>query len=244
MIRGFSDAQIQVVKTGPWCQAQGLLCHDLGPDVCPRVSEVTENGYTMEMLHDPPRRLHREWMKNYKILSDFVWCRTPFEDPFNWLAPLYLWADTDYPALRLAISKVFGDREPSGGYARIHGDPTLANTMCRSNGAQVITDPMGRYLYRYEIPERVAVDVGKLLQSAAGWEFVLGMPNAFVPFSDDIKWAVDLLPIDIRRESVLWGAIHIARVKKRAAARNMHSIEDWADKMVSAMGTWIVTGQV
>jgi hypothetical protein len=53
---------------------------------------------------------------------------------------------------------------------RVHGDPTIDNLMLRQKtGELVIIDPLPATPYA---PDLLAVDLGKILQSASGWEAI------------------------------------------------------------------------
>lgn len=225
MLLGFSDATIRILKQGKGSREQGELCRRLGPSVAPVVYDLVEDGYVMELLDQPPARGKYELLSVFARLSHSVWNRpycSKFE-PGGWLE-LLLKDSLDFPWLGEAISVCYPE-EPTAGYTLIHGDPTLANLMVRRSGEKVVSDPMPRMLYRFEIPDRREVDLGKLVQSAAGWEHMLGCPGAL--YEQEYLILNKLTPHD-RRLACLWAAIHLARVARRAPARGEFQIEEWA----------------
>lgn len=232
---GFSDAKLAVIKRGPEeVREQGLLAEYIGPDVCPHIYRYHPDGYEMEVL-EPPAARNTLWLTSvFAKLTTHVWTHGSYRGwNFEWLGPLTTWAEKA-PWLKNAINEVY-PFEPQTGYRLIHGDPTLANLMQRSNGDLVVTDPMPRLEYRKEIPNRVEVDLGKLLQSAMGWERMLGCHNSL--------WQQPELVLniagDLKRETLLWGAIHLARVSLRAPGRGHHKIATWAKHESMALADWV-----
>lgn len=226
MILGFSDAKITILKQGMACREQGELCQLLGPKVCPNVVRISHNGYEMELLEAPrPRRLDLiHIIRN--LLEDHVWGKpTPvlFSGDNGWLRPLIDWS-TGSNWLTQGIVHEYPE-EPSGGFSRIHGDPTLANLMMRGKEF-VIIDPMPRLMYRREIPNRVEVDIGKMFQSAYGWEHHLGESEAPLLQHERL---LGYFSADLARKGILWAAIHIARIARRARVKSLPLTEDWAE---------------
>lgn len=178
----------------------------------------------MEMLE--PLRVHGKVELEYVavVLESEIWTRPTYRDwRFGWLTHLQSWASSYAPWTRAAIDAAYPE-EPPYGYSLIHGDPTLINLMRR--GSQLIlTDPMPRLEYRREIPNRPEVDVGKLIQSAMGWEYILSGNG--LAMQESI--VLNRFP-KLARLGCLWAAIHLARVAVRAPKRGRLDIAGWAEE--------------
>lgn len=222
---GFSEATFRVVKRGQGVREQGQLCMILGATIAPLVHHLLDDGYEMEMLNQPPARSAKELSRVMYLLQTQVWHRPSRAwTEYGWLDPLMQWS-IGSPWLTGAIALMY-PTEPREGYSLIHGDPTLANLMMRENEQLVLADPMPRVAYRMEIPNRREVDLGKLVQSAIGWEHMLGVQDAM----KDDEWLV-LRDLDdsTRPAAILWAAIHLARVARRAPGKGRHRIASWAE---------------
>lgn len=238
---GFSDAKLSVVKRGPEeVVAQGMLADYIGPKVCPYVTRFVADGYEMEILQPPLARDDIALKAVYDLLSHEVWPRRPWRrfylDDRGWLEPLRLWS-MRVSWITPALHEIY-PVEPLDGYCLIHGDPALSNLMQRANHEIVVTDPMPRLPYRTEIPSRREVDLGKLLQSAMGWERMLGESHHTSLFNDpDVL--IRLLNVEDVRPAMLWGAIHLARVGLRARDRKNVRIESWAFGASRSLVEWM-----
>lgn len=235
MILGFSDAKLCITKRGPEeVREQGLLCQYIGEKVCPRVYKILEDGYEMEVLEPPPNRGADMLQNVLDLLAREVWPRRAYNEwNSGWLDRLIVWS-YGAPWLTAPIRLNY-PTEPEDGNCLIHGDPALSNLMCRGKKI-VITDPMPRLGYRSEIPNRKEVDLGKLIQSAAGWERMLGCHDSL---DGEIYLVADQLGDAVmRRLAYLWGAIHLARVGIRARTKGRNKIARWAEdtsRMLGAM---------
>lgn len=218
---GFSDATIRIVKRGQGCREQGVLCRMLGPGVAPMVTELLEDGYEMEILELPHSYTMKMLEYVHQLLRYHVWIHlNPYPDS-GWLDPLLAWSH-DSPWITPLLTRVY-PTEPLDGYSMIHGDPTLANVMLRDS-TMIVTDPMPRTSHRPEIPSRKAVDVGKILQSAAGWESIQGCS---APLRDHGEILDSLGRNSLTNESLLWAAIHTARLERRATKKSDAKVAAW-----------------
>jgi hypothetical protein len=165
---------------------QGKYAVDLGPNVCPAVRHVTENGYTMERcLHvfDYPKPIRElgpateradEVMKKARKILDFhVWGRTykglgaatsRISQAF-WYFNLIPTLNQDLVAWATRVKVNFDGRDCPPTY--VHGDPTLENMLTRKDGSIAIGDPLPP---QPKLPLSWHVDVGKMLQSMIGFE--------------------------------------------------------------------------
>lgn len=241
---GFSDAKLSVVKRGPEeVIAQGLLADYIGPKVCPHVTRFLADGYEMEVLQPPVFRDFTALTKVYDLLKREVWPRRPWTRFYaanlqgGWREALLLWS-LNSGWITQAIHEVY-PTEPADGYCLIHGDPALSNLMRRQDGwSIVLTDPMPRLPYRNEIPARREVDLGKLVQSAMGWERILGEPLEITMWQE-VDTLLRFLPAQDAKPALLWGAIHLARVGWRARSRQNKRIESWAFGASRSLIEWM-----
>lgn len=229
MILGFSDAEIVVAKRGVGVREQGALCEYIGDRVCPKVVRLLDDGYEMELLAPPEYHDNPNQVRNlYFVLDIMVWSKPECLHPNmlrggDWLESLKRWSMANAPWLLAWIERCYPS-EPTSGYSCIHGDPTLANLMMR-HGKCILTDPMPRLAYRREIPNRKEVDHGKIIQSCVGWENMLGCEHAFDNQEDlFLNW---IKPSE-RPLALLWAAIHLARLGRRAPGKGRESIAIWA----------------
>lgn len=232
-ILGFSDAKLTVMKRGGIdVSGQMMLCEQIGPRVCPRIVREHGDGYEMELLEPAKYRGVVQLAEVVQRLRSEVWDRPEWSPPVTyggpndrgWLSHLRHWSK-QAPWLTSAISVVYPVEPLDFGYGLIHGDPALSNLMYRGE-YPVLTDPMPRMAYRAEIPNRREVDMGKLVQSACGWERVLGCDGTTL--WNDPECVLHMLPNEYRVPASLWGAIHLARVAIRALPRGKSKIAEWA----------------
>ena len=156
----------------------------LGSAVCPVVERIVPGGYVMERLEAYPDVVTSRGYVNdvVGLLETHVWNRSSQSAPQTWTAWL---AHFDYvmdridkyaPHLKTRTMHMMQalDLEPCR-KCLTHGDPTLDNMMLRKQGAghwpetPVIIDPLPP---RFEMPEMMAVDVGKIIQSLLGYETI------------------------------------------------------------------------
>ena len=159
---------------------QGLMMKEIGHLAFPRVLEFIENGYVMEQLMpvDWTRVTLLEGLRHTRaLLNCYVWVRPPLYAPepgphhdyVRKLAEQYVPYLVGY--LRWwAEQAVFGEeRRHRVTLNRTHGDPTADNLMRTTGGGFILTDPLPS---SRKMPDVRAVDLGKMLQSAYGYERV------------------------------------------------------------------------
>ncbi len=197
MKRGNSGAQIIFCKDNSVMKISGIglleqayLCDALYP-VTPRILSKTRSvhseAYTMELLQEPLMSSEANYGTLWAIdtlrrvrgmLWYSVWTK-PFSNPPAaelWIKELCAFIieraqPEELDAYGQLIEDLFVAR-PLDKYSMIHGDPTLANTMVRTAplgtiSMLVLCDPIPP---KGKIPPHFTVDLGKLLQSAIGWE--------------------------------------------------------------------------
>lgn len=234
MILGFSDASISVVKRGGLeVSAQADLCIHIGERVCPEIYRIVPGGYEMEMLEPAPRRGVVQLAEVVQRLRSEVWDRPEFvphaRSP-QWLELQRRWCALNAVWLVDSLHRLY-PTEPVDGYCLIHGDPALSNLMVRGEYL-VLTDPMPRLAYRAEIPNLPEVDCGKLVQSACGWERMLGVESSLW---NEPQTLLGMIPEEMRDKAVFWGAVHLARVALRARTKDKQRIADWAASQSQAL---------
>jgi hypothetical protein len=147
-------------------QARWLLDNQ-SPGVVTVIGEW-EGGYAMERLEPPPNPINPKDIIG--ILTSYVWNRPPVVAP-DWstikkygLERAKLYWNEAYTKLETGL-----DRISAYNLTRVlvHGDPTAENVMWRPDEGLVLIDPIPA---RPEAPDLLALDLGKILQSACGYE--------------------------------------------------------------------------
>lgn len=178
---GFTDTVVQrVVAQGVWLRERANVRG------LPRVYQVLDDGYTMHEYRPlPTSRDATSTLKLvYHTLRETLWRSHGTWNPIC----------QDY--FQRYVSKLVARDLPNVGNALLmfiaadflkhctpcdaHGDPTLDNVMIDDLGEIVLIDPIPSY---HGSPELRAVDLGKLLQSAFGYELVK---------YQDVRWAIDI----------------------------------------------------
>ena len=226
---GLSGAEVvainsaTVIKRGGQVEktiAQGRwIMKNTTPDL-PMVFELTSDGYVMERLNDlnctevratdVVRLLRRSiWSRpavtpttpeTLTALRDKVQRNTLRAEVVDRLTPaLY------QPVLSRAVDKAY-EKAVSVKPSLTHGDPTAENVMNRSGYGPVLTDPIEATV---TVPDSPCVDVGKMLQSAYGWETAkYGVPKkTYTP-----KDVYDALGDDeLYAGGQAWAVVHVVR---------------------------------
>lgn len=190
-MRGSSGAVIEVKSTyvrkwapantiGPRILEQGRFLQELQGDGIVRVRKLLDTGaqlgYEMEHLTVPPIDLldMRIVLKRILVsLSDHVWC--DFNDPVqydavahrNRMDPLWEYGGHHSIILQQALERIehlfVSDLVVA---CRTHGDPIMDNVLLRGERV-VLTDPIRA---TPAIPDLRCVDIGRMIQSAVGYE--------------------------------------------------------------------------
>lgn len=175
-----------VVKSGPpgpvrdRVLEQAIFMVQHGSICFPRIKGMTEVGYSMELLD------HIEWTEDRieggifreakDLLEQHVWRQRWHVRLFDALGPSHL----DYVAAKAAIYAPRVAIPLAKWYHALasrlvtcvmhtHGDPTVDNMLQRRDGTLVMIDPIPASGH---MPALLAVDLGKMLQSARGYEQV------------------------------------------------------------------------
>lgn len=222
--RGSSGAVVEstrqgtaVRKTGDdrvvW-QGQWLRVHAC--DALPEVYDLENNGYTMEMLNPLPRRIvdaERLARAMFNRLNTCVWPqqstrRQSFnrKDHVSKVTHLLgqLRGNRDIAAKLLEYEKRIDWSAQIGVTA--HGDPTIDNVMLRGTDI-VIIDPLPSST---AVPDLRCVDLGKILQSIAGFENArYDELNPFHRAGED--WLKDYCGVKEIAAARYWCAVHLLR---------------------------------
>lgn len=204
-------ADDSVIKIGPGTYNQAKYMVHLSCNRTPAIYSSWPDGYAMEKLDEPDLSTTehiRTLLHMAKLaLEKEFWCRAPTQTIgfASWKLELDAWAE-DYPWLQGMVHRLYNFADPMR-ECLIHGDPTLANCMKRDNKL-VFIDPLRP---GGKIPNFAEVDLGKLLQSALGWEHALvsSVPMPWGGMSSELLIGMDELQ---QRRAWFWCAVHCARL--------------------------------
>lgn len=246
-MRGISGATIvdnndgTVTKSGGLIertieQGEWIIAH--GGDVFPRNIEIIDTGYKMEKL---------EFIEYYDVgstfsidtLRQYVWSQDPVVPPTQNTTRLLQekmghtfdkhlshLLDNSVKAKILDDATQAGDGAYALQHCLTHGDPTSENIMVRPGYGMVFIDPIRA---TEVVPDSPAVDVGKVLQSAYGWEDAKYATGVVAYKPSDIK---SVLEDDaLYRVGESWAVVHIMR----AVPYIMRSMPESFDRVVSVL---------
>lgn len=204
---------------------QARLCERLN-GVAPRIYSISVDSYIMERLNDlnPQDGSYFELVDRIrKLLEEHVWNMPVPEVDLKWQIKACHWLHSNAPWIPTSLFSSLHNGPLQ--YSMTHGDPTFANVMIRpATGSLVLIDPAPP---RPGIPWLRYVDVGKLLQSAAGWEHVLE-PVWPKPPIELIDFILSKEPSDEHGLCLFWAAFHCARV---AARTTIPEARSWGTSM-------------
>lgn len=167
-----------VRKSGPRAREQARWLRDHSSRAVVEVFHISavEDWYTMEELQDIPWGyvIHEAILgEQVHLLHDYIWsyhATVPLDleahaAKVDGLTAKYL-SERDAQRFREAREGVQWTRLTR---CLTHGDPTIENVMLRGQEQLVLIDPIPA---TPAVPDLLVVDVGKMLQSAVGWESV------------------------------------------------------------------------
>lgn len=207
-----------------------------GSVVFPQLYGVSNtNGYTMERLQPQPAPLNffgtAYRLFRVRDMLPLVWKWAPLDyiRAVRWQLETENWLTRSAPWLLPDFRRIYARKYCPE--CLIHGDPTLANVMLDDKLNLKLIDPAPP---RFAVPQLPEVDLGKLLQSVAGWEHVLDpdWPEPQMDLIGDVVDDVVRIPSvlltadlgpDIRGRAIFWGAFHCARIMVRYAQDPMLS---------------------
>lgn len=206
----------RVVEQGQWL-AVNAAQH------LPAVVKIMPRGYAMEQL-DAIRTGDVNLSTMCEALELSVWSNagTHDLDTSTTVEKVSLILDKHASHLREfgadAVTRIQATRS-----CLTHGDPTAENVMLRADGTYVLIDPLPS---TPAIPDDMAVDCGKLLQSAHGWEELKGEePSSWRPA--DVRLHFDAMTFEVGK---LWCIVHFIRTLPYASeevrARVIEKLEE------------------
>lgn len=192
----------------------------------------------MERLHEPITNI-REGVQHHltgikSILKNRVWSRTAFRvQPYLWQNNItdhcvsvledHGVPDGDIESFMKLMDMAIGNATLEFEECTIHGDPTLDNLLLRPNPQKVgirdfvIADPIPP---DRRIPNDRAVDLGKLLQSALGWESVKAGGDWRDDPLDCIKAVLKDEDYDMCCRAWFWCCVHMIRILPYARGKD------------------------
>lgn len=213
----------------------------------PYVFELTENGYVMEKL-EAVRYSDVKAHDVVRLLRKYVWslpAKTPAtSNTFRLLRDKVLGniakdevkSSLDIEGQMLPILEatlVAYSAAKSFPASLSHGDPTAENVMYRRGYGHVLIDPIKA---TEAIPDSPCVDVGKMLQSAYGWEAAKYGVDERAYSADDVRKAVN--DDKLFRGGQAWAVIHVVRALPYVQQHAPKSI----DRVVSVLTTALKEG--
>ncbi len=209
--------------------------------VCPLITKSLHDGYVMERCIEPDiwetlsaRAQYLRLMK--QVLKARVWCHGP-KDPTNvrWADTLRGYVGDVMRTHKLAseivtrIERLMDSRLEIYFTCAIHGDATLDNLLMplgtRDFTRLMVTDPLAP---DYRIPNDKAVDLGKMLQSAYGWEIIktaaAGRPKEELDRTPTAEIQAVLYDEDpeVAHRARVWCVIHLLRILPYAKGRCLY----------------------
>lgn len=184
-----------------------------GVSVFPEVSHRYRDSYAMEALLPQPTPLNYaehlarlEGIRQEMLPS--IWRHPPVafpRAPGGWKQETHEWLRAHAPHMIEAFDDLYANYDPDE--CLIHGDPTLSNLMVTQRRRVKMIDPAPP---RAGLPQLKEVDLGKLLQSAMGWEH-LTMLDWPEPIDEEALDYVASFGLRV----AFWGAFHCLRVVVR-----------------------------
>lgn len=188
----------------------------LGTRICPNVVKLDKTGYIMEFV-DPLIPDPNTIREIESALETYVWNRLPLKmhNP-DWFAHLTdRLPDATPPAPPLHV------RDPS----LTHGDCTVSNAGRGHGGALLLLDALPP---RAHVPEQPEADMGRILQSAAGWEAVR-YGDDYVEYEPPQFWFREH-----ERQAALWWcgvtALRISRFEDAKKEEGSALVKRWCAK--------------
>lgn len=263
MTRGSSGATFRyyLESVGKMCRTddgrtsrQGLWLRQHQSPAVPKVLSVYEHGYQMERLDD----ISYMWLNHRVVLAGIVeqleqhvwsqsaeveWSQQATVDKVADLLGMFdvgvevqLWLEKthesiDWNALPRCLT---------------HGDPTLDNVMFRPGTSElVIIDPVPA---TSAVPDIRAVDLGKMLQSALGWERVRYGYREVTGALDTLGGSARINPYHVQtyaqddnewNAAVLWCVIHLLRTLPYLARCAAPKVQDDVRGMIGDATTFL-----
>lgn len=189
---------------------QGLWLMRNESPLTPKVYTVGDGSYVMDALSELPHSIiDRELLVIQMVagLAAHVWSK-PAEVAFDLDAHLAkldtLWCNVD-DFKNIARDKIQWDELMA---CLTHGDPTCDNVMLNFDGDIVIIDPIPA---TPAVPDLKCVDIGKMLQSKAGFEFYRYGDASFMTNGVPYAHMFGTMNAAEWYAALYWCAVHFAR---------------------------------
>jgi hypothetical protein len=246
VIRGSSGAQVRVLgdRAVKSCDGDATRLVEQGkrlqryPATClPHVFHVYAKSYVMEKLVAAPA-----WALNHRVIlstmfdalrtniwsheADVSWNSEATSRKVHELLEMF-----GLGHLRTVVFELYGAvRWDQTRRCLTHGDPTFDNVMFREDsGSLVLVDPLPA---TNAVPDLQAVDTGKILQSAIGWERVR---------YGDSSQEFDVQMRDIRalvgtdndwRATIFWCFVHLVRTLPYVPENRITGVKELLDDTI------------
>jgi hypothetical protein len=224
---------------------QGRWIMENSTPAFPLVFELTSDGYVMERLdHMSPTEVRA--VDVVSLLRRYVW-GSPATQPATQetrkllrnkvtrnLESSGLHLSTAYVDAALTAAERAYEAALSAQPALSHGDATAENVMYRRGFGPVLIDPIPATL---AVPDSPCVDVGKMLQSAYGWEEAKYMREWRAYSTKDVEHAV--ADSDLFVAGQAWAVVHVIRAipyVKRQAPASLGAVSTVLSKALEAGG--------
>ena len=214
----------KTIEQGRWIQEHASLA-------LPVVFELTGDGYVMERL-DHINYSEVNASDVVRLLREHVWSR-PAETPASEetakllhakvlknLTTAGLHEDTELLDAALFAAREAASSALSYRPALSHGDATAENVMYRRGYGPVLIDPIPATLI---VPDSPCVDVGKMLQSANGWEAAKYGTDAEAYSIKDVRLAVNDSLLFSAGQA--WAVVHVIRALPYVMRQAPHALE-------------------
>lgn len=197
----------------------------------PTVYELAADGYVMERLEhvdyssvkaeDVVEMLRTHaWSKPATTAATRDTERLLTTKVLGNLVSCDLVSDSDLVAAVLRATKRAASAALSLPAALAHGDPTAENVMSRRRHGLVLIDPIPATL---AVPDAPCVDVGKMLQSASGWEAAKYGTDVKVYSTADVELAVQ--DDNMFSAGQAWAVVHVVRTLPYVVRNAPHALE-------------------
>jgi len=250
--------KLDVERTGTFVRKQGEWLSRWSPHVemLPRVQRVLHNGYVMETLWVPQLHeinLDRTIELILHHLHDQLWSKTSgsfrFFDACEHRDYVYhLIGDIQpHSGQRKELKQKLADARTHIDFATLrvgltHGDCIIDNVAYRGDEL-VIIDPIPA---SYGLPNLQAVDVGRLIQSAIGYEYVrYTRSSPITDYDDAVARVLNLwLPefdINEARAAIYFAIIHTLRGVRTTTPGTTQRLGLWylASKLQEVLRKWM-----
>lgn len=222
---------------------QGRWIQEHSSPALPTVLELTNDGYVMERLdHLSYSEVRAEDV--VRLLREHVWSKpaaVPASGETYELLRSKVLANIDKSELRSNSGLVTGALFAAESAARsalarpaalAHGDATAENVMRRRGYGPVLIDPIPATL---TVPDAPCVDIGKMLQSANGWEAAKYGTDAKAYSVADVRAAVD--DDFLFSAGQAWAVVHVIRALPYVMRQAPHALKRVEQVLVDMLAT-------